>query len=388
MTTAGRPHDIVVVGAGIVGISIAYHLAKKAPGVRVVVLEREPRPGLGSTSKATGGIRQQFSTEIDVRLSQLGHTEYSRFRETHGQDIGFRTQGYMFVTASLEKWGGLRRAAEMQQSLGVPTRLLSPDEARGLVPQLRVDDLVGATHCAIDASANPSDAVNGYLTSARSLGVELVTGAEVTAIETADGAVAGVRTASGNYGADVVIDAAGPRVRDIAALVGVEVPARPYQRQVFVMERVEGVPLNLPMTVDLDTGWYFHQEARGRLIFGGTDEATRPGIVPEVDWSGFDVVARAALLRVPAIAERAQLVRAYAGIRTLTPDHHAILGDTPVRGFVLASSCNGHGFMHAPGVGQLIAEHVLDGRATTVDISALSLERFAAGHLAREVVTF
>jgi sarcosine oxidase subunit beta len=385
---SGRVHDVLVIGAGIVGISVAYHIAVRAPGARIVVLERETRPGLGATSKATGGIRQQFSTEINVRLSQLGHAEYSHFAETHGQNIGFRMQGYMFVTTSPEKWEGLARSAEMQRSLGVPTKTLAPDDAAQLVPQLRIDDLVGATYCPTDASANPSDALNGYLGSARSLGVELVTGAEVHGIETTGGAVSGARTSAGNYAADVVIDAAGSRVRDIAALVGIAVPARPFQRQVFVMERVEGVPLGLPMTIDLDTGWYVHQEAGGRLIFGGTDKDSREGIVPEVDWSGFDKVARAALTRVPAIAERAQVVRAYAGIRTLTPDHHAILGDTQVRGFVLASSCNGHGFMHAPGVGQVIAEHVVDGRATTVDISPLSLERFVTGKLVREAVTF
>jgi sarcosine oxidase subunit beta len=385
---AGRTREIVVVGAGIVGISIAYHLALRATGARIVVLEREARPGLGATSRATGGVRQQFSTEINVRLSQLGHAEYSRFVDTHGQNIGFRTHGYMFVTTSAEKWKALRASATMQRSLGVPTQTLAPGDASRLVPQLRTDDLVGVTYCAIDASANPSDALNGYLASARALGVRLVTESDVTGIETTGGAVSGVRTTGGSFAADVVIDAAGSRVRDIAALLGIDVPARPFQRQVFVMERVESVPLGLPMTIDLDTGWYVHQEAGGRLIFGGTDEDSRPGIVPEVDWSSFDKVAQAALLRVPAIAERAQVVRAYAGIRTLTPDHHAILGDTPVSGFVLASSCNGHGFMNAPGVGQLIAEHVVDGRATTIDISPLSLKRFAAGRLVREAVTF
>jgi sarcosine oxidase subunit beta len=383
-----RANEIVVIGAGIVGISIAYHLAVRAPGARIVTLERESRPGLGATSKATGGIRHQFSTDINVRLSQLGHAEYSRFFETHGQNIGFRTQGYMFVTTSAEKWGGLRESAEMQRSLGVPTETLSPEDAGRLVPQLRTDDLVGATYCGIDASGNPSDALNGYLASARALGVELVTGAEVTGIDVAGGAVTGVRTTAGEYAADVVIDAAGARVRDIAALLGIEVPARPFQRQVFVMERVEGLPLGLPMIIDLDTGWYVHQEAGGRLIFGGTDKDSRQGIVPEVDWGGFEKVAQAALVRIPDVAERAEVVRAYAGIRTLTPDHHAILGDTAVRGFVLASSCNGHGFMHAPGVGQLIAEHVVDGRAKTVDISPLALERFATGKLVREAVTF
>jgi sarcosine oxidase subunit beta len=385
---ATRTNEIVVIGAGIVGISIAYHLARKAPGARIVVLERESRPGLGATSKATGGIRQQFSTEVNVRISQLGHAEYSHFRETHGQDIGFRQQGYLFVTTSAEKWDGLRHAAAMQQTLGVPTQVLDPASAGKLMPQLRTDDLLGATYCAIDASANPSDALNGYLASARGLGVELVSGAEVTGIDVSGGKVAGVFTTSARYAADVVINAAGSRVRDVAAFVGIDVPAHPFQRQVFVMERVEGVPLGLPMTIDLDSGWYVHQETGGRLIFGGTDKATRQGIVPEVDWTGFDLVARAALTRVPAIAQRAQVVRAYAGIRTLTPDHHAILGATRVSGFVLASSCNGHGFMHAPGVGQLIAEHVVDGRATTVDITPLSLERFATGGLVREAVTF
>jgi sarcosine oxidase subunit beta len=380
--------DVVVIGGGIVGISIAYHLATRVGGSRVIVLEREGRPGLGATSKATGGIRQQFSTEVNVRLSMLGVAEYERFPETHGQDIAFRPHGYLFVTTSPATWQTLRRSADLQRSLGVPTRDLEPAEAGRLVPALRTDDLVGATYCATDGSANPSDALNGYLASARRLGVTLVTGADVTSIETAGGAVTGVRTSTGRYAADVVVAAAGAHVRGVAALVGVEVPAHPYQRQVFVMAPVDGVPRGLPMTVDLDSGWYVHQESGGRLIFGGTDRDNRPGIDPTVEWEGLEAVGRAALARMPFVAQRAKVATAYAGIRTLTPDHHAILGATPVGGFVLASSCNGHGFMHAPGVGQLIAEHVVDGRATTIDISSLALERFARGSPAPEAVTF
>jgi len=269
--------DIVIVGGGIIGVSIAYHLARRG-ATRVVILERESELGTGATSKATGGIRHQFSTPVNIRLSQMSSPHFVRFAEETGVDVGWRQHGYLFLARPGDAWEALKKSAELQVKLGVPTRVLSPQDAAALVPQLRVDDLAGGTFCAIDGSANPTAALNGYLKVARELGVEVVRDAAVTAIDRQGGRVAGVRTANGaRYAADVVIDAAGPRAAEVAEFVGSRIPARPFRRQVFVMSRDPELAAGIPFTVDLETGWYVHQEANGKLIFGGTDRDNRPG---------------------------------------------------------------------------------------------------------------
>ena len=319
----------------------------------------------------------------------MSYPAFTRFHEEHDQPIGFRANGYLFLAASDQSWQTLQANVALQQRLGVPVQLVSPPEARRLVPDLYVDDLLGGAFCALDGSANPSDAAQGYLRSARGRGVQVVCGATVSQIDVVSGRVAGLRAGGVAYAADVVVNAAGPRVADLAALASVDIPARPYRRQVFVLAPDPELPPGLPFTVDIDTGWYVHQEQSGQLLFGGTDKDNRPGTEEVVDWNGFEAVASAATNRIPAVAERAQVLRAYAGIRTLTPDHNAILGPVPeVDGLIVASACNGHGFMHAPAVGMLLAEQIIDGHTSSLDISALAVGRFAQSDLPDESLTF
>lgn len=378
--------DVLIIGGGIAGLSIAYHLARR--GARgIVVLERAGQVGTGSTAKATGGIRHQFSTEINVRLTQLSLPEFEHFEDELGEPIDFVQHGYLFVTAREERAEVMRAGLELQQRLGVPSRWVTPAEAAALFPDLRVDDLVGGTFCAQDGSASPYGAVQGYLRRCRDLGVRVQTNQEAIGIEVAGSRVRAVRTPSASFATPIVVDAAGPHARAVAAMVGVDLPAHPYRRQVFVMAPVDGLSRGVPLTVDLDTEWYLHQDRSGSLYMGGTDKDTRPGLEEVVDWDGFDAVAGAALRRVPRTHE-ARLVRAYAGIRTLTPDLHAILGPVPgVQGFYCANGFSGHGFMHAPAVGRLLAEEILDGRATSLDMTPLALTRFA-GQTRGEVAAF
>lgn len=378
--------DVLVIGGGIIGLSVAYHLAQR--GARgVVVLERAGQVGTGSTAKATGGIRHQFSTEINVRLTQLSLPAFQRFEEEMGEPVDFVQHGYLFVTTRADLAEVMRAGLRLQQHLGVPSRWVTPDEAAGLFPDVRVDDLVGGTFCPLDGSANPYGAVQGYLRRCRDLGVRVLTAQEVIGIEVSGDRVRGVRTASGAFAGPIVVNAAGPRARDVAAMVDVDLPVHPYRRQVFVMTPVPGLHRGAPLTVDLDTGWYLHQDRGGALYMGGTDKDTRPGLEEVVEWDGFDAVAQAALRRVPR-TRNARVARAYAGIRSLTPDFHAILGAAPqVAGFYCANGFSGHGFMHAPAVGQLLAEEILDGKATTLDLSALSLMRFS-GQVRTEATAF
>ncbi len=368
--------DVLIIGGGIAGLSIAYHLVRR--GTRgIVVLERASQVGTGSTAKATGGIRHQFSSEINVRLTQLSLPEFEHFEDELGEPIDFVQHGYLFVTAREDRAEIMRAGLQLQQRLGVPSRWVTPAAAAALFPDLRVDDLVGGTFCAQDGSASPYGAVQGYLRRCRDLGVRVLTDQEAIGIEVARGRVRAVHTPSTSFATPVVVDAAGPHARAVAAMVGLDLPAYPYRRQVFVMAPVDGLSRGVPLTVDLDTEWYMHQDRSGSLYMGGTDKDTRPGLEEVVDWDGFDAVANAALRRVPRTRD-ARLVRAYAGIRTLTPDLHAILGPVPgIEGFYCANGFSGHGFMHAPAVGRLLAEEILDGRVTTLDLTPLAVTRFA-----------
>ncbi len=370
-----RTADVVIVGGGIIGLSVAYHLVKRQP-LQVIVLEKEAEIGTGATARATGAIRHQFSTAVNVRLTQLSYPAYLRFAAEMEQEIGLRVHGYLMITTQAGAWEAMQASARLQQSLGVPTRLVTPPEAGEIFPGLRTDDLIGGTYCHVDASGNPSDAAQGYSFQARRRGVEIRREEQVVGIDVAGGRVTAVRTDKETYRTPVVVDAAGPHVREIAAMAGVDLPARPFRRQVFICDPPADMPREIPFTVDMDTGWYVHAEKSGTLLLAGTDKDNRPGIEPEVDWSGLDRVAEAAWKRVPLLQEM-KLRSAYCGVRTLTPDYHAIVGRVPdVAGFICATACNGHGFMHAPAVGLLLAEEILDGAAHSLDISPLAITRF------------
>jgi sarcosine oxidase subunit beta len=380
-------YDAVVIGGGIIGFATAAELVRRAKP-RTLILEKESEVGTGATSKATGGIRHQFSTEVNVRLTQLSYQTFLTFADEMGQDIGFRAHGYLMVASTPASWDALRRSAELQQRLGVPTEVLTPQQARDHLGPLRVDDLLGATFCALDASASPTDALQGYRKFAREHGIEVRTGEAVTAIDVRAGRVEAVRTSGGTYPTQLVVDAAGPYLADVARLVGLDVPARPFRRQIFVVAPVAQFPRHAPLLVDLDSGWYVHQDSGGTLLLGGTDKNSRPGLEPVVDWDAFDLVAEAASRRMPTIAPLMQLRSAYCGIRTLTPDFHGIAGRTPVRGFFLASNCNGHGFMHAPGLARVLAEEIIDGAVRSLDMTPLRLERFANAKPHAEAMMF
>ena len=198
----------------------------------------------------------------------------------------------------------------------------------------------------------------------------------------------GARTAQGDFHAPVVINCAGPYADQVGALAGVEIPSKPYRRQVLVTDPLPILPDVFPLIVDLDTGFYVHRQGKSAVLMGGTDKDIKPGLDTSVDWEAFGAVFQAAAKRVPPLAE-AKVMRSYAGVRDLTPDYHGILG--PVReapGFFVACGFSGHGFMHAPAIGLLMAEIVLDGRTSSMDIDALSLARFDAGTTRAEANMF
>jgi len=382
-----RSWDLIIIGGGIAGASVAFHVLRRAPW-RVLLLEAAADLGTGATSKATGGIRHQFGTEINVRLTQLSYPYFEHAEEMVGRSVDFLRHGYLFVTTDRARLGEYQAGVALQQRLGVRSRTIRPDEMTALLPPLWTEDLLGGTFCPDDGSADPHGLLQGFVGQARERGLEARVGEPVVGFLRAGDRVTGVVTPVERYAAERVLVAAGPYSADVGALAGVEIPCRPFRRQVLVVEPLPELPDEFPLTVDGDTEWYVHRQGRSAVLLGGTDKNSHPGTDTEVDWPAFEAVMRAASHRVP-ILERAPVMRAYAGTRELSPDYSGIIGPVPqAPGLWVACGFSGHGFMHAPAIGIVMAELLLDGVASSVDATPLLYERFLRGNIRVEANIF
>ncbi len=372
--------EVVIVGGGVLGASIAYHLAQK--GVRdVVVLERD-RLGSGSTSRNAGGVRLQFSTEVNVRLSQRSLPRLERFAEEMGVDPDFKQVGYLFLIASDRDAIAFERSLALWSRLGVPAQRLDAKGVHEVFPEIRVDDVRFATFCPKDGYLDPTSLLNGYVARARERGVRFREGEPVTAIVRDKGRVTAVRTPAGEVACGTVVNAAGPWGGEVGRLAGVDLPITPLRRQIFVTDPVPGLDRDFPLTVEMATSFYFHRESGG-VLMGMADPADKPGFDDSVNWDFLPTIVERALDRMPAL-QMANVKTGWAGFYEDTPDKHPILGRIAgVEGLVSATGFSGHGLMHAPAAGEAIAELIVDGR-TTLDITALSFDRFARGDLIRE----
>lgn len=375
-----RTADVVIVGGGIIGASIAYHLTTK--GVRdILVLERD-RLGSGSTGKNAGGIRLQFSSEINVKLSQRSLPHIERFADEIGTDPQFHQVGYLFLITDDRDVTAFERSLEMWSRLGVPARRVSADEAKALCKHARTNDVRFGTFCAKDGYADPSSMLNGYVARARDAGVTFAENAAVTAVSCTNGRVTSVRTKDDEVAAATVVNAAGPWAGQVATLAGVDLPIKPLRRHIFVTETVPGLDEDFPLTIEFATGLYAHRESGGVLL-GMADPNEKPGFDDTVNPDFMPAVVERALARFP-ILERTSIKTGWAGLYEDTPDKHPILGKVDgIEGFINAAGFSGHGIMHAPATGALIAELIVDGR-TSLDIAALNASRFHNGHLVPE----
>ena len=374
MSPAPERASVVVIGAGCIGASVAYQLARR--GVKdVVVLEREPFAGAGSTSKAAGGVRAQFSTPINVRISMLAVSHYERFAEELESDPVFFQVGYLFLLGEAALWDSFQRQAEMQRGLGLPVQTLTAEGARALVPELEIGDVLGATFCPLDGLCNPHEITQAYVRQARRLGADFRFALPATGLELSGTRVTGVRTADGVIVTPMVVNAAGPWAAVVARWAGVDLPVVPIRRHCFTTEPLPFVHERLPMIVDLPSGVYMHRESGGMLM-GLANRDEPPGFDTRTDWDLLERIVEPAMHRVPAL-ESAQVSNGWAGLYETTPDHNAVLGPpAAVEGLMLANGFSGHGLMHAPAVGQLIAEWIVDGRPS-FDLHPLRLERFS-----------
>jgi len=376
--------DVVIIGAGIIGASIAYHLAVRGC-TNVVILEKEETEISGSTARSVAGVRHQFSTEVNIRLSLYSIERLKRFHEEVGGHAGLQQSGYLFLIDNQADWETYCANVALQRSLGVRVELLAPEDAAQFIPGMRTDDLIGATFGPDDGFCDPHGIAIGYLNRARGLGVRLERATPVIGIRVVGDHVAGVETPVGVINCPVVVNAAGPWAGEVGMLAGLEIPVRPYRRCVYVTEPFPLIPAPIPLTVDVSTGFYMRKEHEN-VLFGKSNYAEPPGYNLAVDWEWLDVVLEAGLRRFP-ILERAGLAEklCWAGAYEITPDHMPILGRHPeLEGYVDASGFSGHGVMHAPATGLLIAEEILDGRAHTIDIDPLRINRFR-GVLKREL---
>jgi sarcosine oxidase subunit beta len=375
--------DVVVVGGGVVGASAAYHLAAAGAG-RVLLLEREDALGMGSTGACAGGFRHQFSSEINIRLSLASVPMILSFGETHGIPLDVHQDGYLFLVRSEASWRSFVAAAELQRRLGVDARLLQPEEAGALAPGLSLDGMIGATFCPDDGIADPSGLTAGYATIARGAGADLRTGVEVRAVLTDGARITGVETSEGPVGTRIVVNAAGPWAGALAKSCGVVLPLEPVPRTVVVTGPFPGAPDRKTLVVDADTSFYFHREGPGVLMGMGSPNE-RASFDTTVDETAVANELIPTAIQVFPPLERAGIARTWAGLYEMTPDRHPIIGPvTGSTGLYLACGFSGHGFQHAPIVGKLLAEMIVEGEARTVDVSGLSLERFERGDLVRE----
>ncbi|MDT7674803.1 MAG: hypothetical protein QOD82_2705 [Pseudonocardiales bacterium] len=364
--------EVVVIGGGVVGTSAAFHLAEA--GVDVLLLERDELAS-GSTSRAAGGVRAQFSDPVNIQLGLRSLEAFERFADRPGGEIDLVQHGYLFLLDNTDDVAAFQRNVAVQNELGVPSRMLDVAEACAMSPYVNPEGLLAATFSARDGHCTPEAVVAGYAAGARAHGATIRRHCTVTGIDVVDGAVTGVHTDAGTVRTGTVICAAGAWSARVGELAGVELPVRPLRRQVVVSEPVADLPPELPFTIDFGTSFYFHDEGPG-LLMGMSDSEQGFGFDTSrsAEWLGrfAEVVAR----RAPALSE-VGIAHGWAGLYEMTPDHNAVVGEAAaVSRFLYATGFSGHGFLQGPAIGEVLRDLVL-GHTPVVDVSALDVRRFA-----------
>ena len=383
--------DVVIIGSGIVGSSVAYHLAN-AGCTNVLVIEREAHQGKGSTGKSMGGVRAQFATPVNIQMSMYSIDFFSRFDDLMGYPADYRAHGYLFCATNERHLEYLKANRERQMAMGLKNvEWVSPEDIVKFVPQLRVDDVLGGTYCSTDGFVDPHSVMMGFMLKARERGVRLWLDTAVTGIAT-DGStngkprrITGVMTTRGFVSTPIVVNAAGPWAAQVAKMAGSELPVEPLRRQLVPTEPFDGLPNRFPMVIDMSTGFHFRREGKG-ILLAWNDPEEKPGFNTEFDPAFVEKILIRAADRVPCLSDAAvNPRRAWAGLYEMTPDHHSIIGPAPdVEGLYFVNGFSGHGVMHSPASGRITADLILHGHSEIVDAAQLSVNRFATGQLLEE----
>lgn len=416
--------DVVIIGSGIVGSSVAYHLAEQGC-TNVLVVEREAHQGKGSTGKSMGGVRAQFATPVNIQMSRYSIDFFSRFDEVVGHPADYRPHGYVFCATTERHLEYLKTNRQKQLAHGVKNvELVSREDIARMVPQMRVDDVIGGTYCGTDGFVDPHSVMMGFMLKARERGVRLWLDTKVTGIETkpantgaagvppahlsqhsssigpdgefnqraggtpavpAERRVAGVMTTRGFVSTPIVVNAAGAWAAQVASMAGAELPVEPLRRQLVPTEPFDNLPKRFPMVIDMSTGFHFRREGKG-ILLAWNDPGETAGFKTEFDASFIEKILTRAADRVPCLVDaEVNPRRAWAGLYEMTPDHHAIIGPAPnVTGLYFVNGFSGHGVMHSPASGRITADLILHGSSELIDSSLLGVERFAQGKLLEE----
>lgn len=414
--------DVVIIGSGIVGSSVAYHLTEQGC-TNVLVIEREAHQGKGSTGKSMGGVRAQFATPVNIQMSRYSIDFFSHFDDVVGYPADYRAHGYLFCATTERHLEYLKANRERQIALGVANvELVSAADVARFVPQLRVDDILGGTYCPTDGFVDPHSVMMGFMLKARERGARLWLDTTVTGIEVSGSAgippasnrtaavppyriagvppamsaqrengtdnshrILGVHTSRGFVSSSVVVNAAGPWAAKVAEMAGVALPVEPLRRQLVPTEPFDQLPKRFPMVIDMSTGFHFRREGAGILLAWNDPDET-PGFKTDFDPTFVEKILTRAADRVPCLADASvNPRRAWAGLYEMTPDHHAIIGEAPsVKGLFFTNGFSGHGVMHSPASGKITADLILHGRSELIDTSLLGVERFAEGRLLEE----
>ena len=371
--------DVVIIGGGIVGSSIAYHLTEQ--GCRnVIVVERESSQGKGSTGKSMGGVRAQFSTPVNIQMSMYSIPFYASFDERMGNPADYRPQGYLFLATTEAHLRYLDTNREQQEKAGLRVEKLSGEEIRKAYPLLKTDDVLGGNFCATDGFVDPYSAMIGFMTKASEQGARLWRGTEVNGISVDCNGVAAVNTSRETIATRALVNAAGAWAAKVAKMAKIDLPVEPLRRMLVPTEPFDEYPHTAPMTVDMSTGFHFRPEALGFLL-AWNDPAETPGFKTDFEPTFIEKILERAADRVPCFDHvPINPKRAWAGLYEMTPDHHPIFGESAeVPGFFFANGFSGHGVMHAPATGKILSDLVLRGETDLIDASLLNLQRFAEG---------
>ncbi|HEX7587868.1 MAG TPA: FAD-binding oxidoreductase [Anaerolineae bacterium] len=376
--------DIVIIGGGCMGVSTAYYLAQSG-AKNVVLLEREKFLGMGSTGRNAGGVRYQFSTEVNIRLSMFSLDVISHFEELFGISAAYNPIGYMFLLTTPAEVATFQANVALQNRVGVPdVRYLEPREIAEIAPLVNLEDVIGGTISPRDGLADPNTVTQGFAKGATQLGAKIETETTVTAIKTERGHIASVVTDRGEIATRTVVNCAGPWAAQIGKMAKLEIPIAPVRRQFFTTDALAGLPRDHVFTIEFGTSLYFHPEGRGLLV-GMSNADEKPGDTYAIDEEFHLKMLERALYRFPLL-ETARVAKQMAGLYEVTPDAEPILAQArALPGFYIAAGFSGHGFQHSPATGKVMSELILDGAAKTVDISMLDLERFEENRLIQEV---
>jgi sarcosine oxidase subunit beta len=366
--------EIVIVGGGVMGTAIAWHLAQV--GVTDVLLLEANELGSGSSGKPLGGVRAQFSSPVNVRLGARSLAAYRDFADATGAQIGLEQVGYLFLLRTPEDVAGFEASVQMQNELGVPSRMITAAEARRLNPYLESDGVIAAAWSPEDGYAHPGSVVRGYAAAASRLGVRFRTQTPVTGIDLVGTQITAVRTATETIATSTVICAAGAWSAGIGAMAGVDLPVEPLRRQIAFTPPLTATPPRIPFTIDFDSTFYFHGSGDGGLLLGIADPDQPVGFETDYDESWLPRLRQAVARCAPSLTE-VPLVRGWAGLYEMTPDCNALIGQAPtVSRFLYAAGFSGHGFLQAPATGEIIRDLYLDV-PPFCDIAGFDAQRFA-----------